>query len=141
MKKTYFTIDEANRTLPLVRKIVQDIVDDYRHWKEALARYELAAASQRSASGESDEVVTRRREVDDLAERINGYIAELEQVGCVLKGFDEGLVDFRGRIEQRDVWLCWRLGEPDVSHWHELDAGFQSRQPIVPAHAEEGSDR
>jgi hypothetical protein len=141
VKKTYFTIDEANRTLPLVRKIVQDIVDDYRRWKEALARYELAAAYQRSESGESDEAMTRRREVDDLAERINGYIAELEQVGCVLKGFDEGLVDFRGRLEQREVWLCWRLGESEVSHWHELDAGFQARQPIVPAHAEEGSDR
>jgi hypothetical protein len=141
MKKTYFTIEEANRTLPLVRKIVQDVVDDYRRWKEALARYELAAAYQRSEAGESEEVVTRRREVDDLAERINGYIAELEQVGCVLKGFDEGLVDFRGRMEQRDVWLCWRLGEPEVSHWHELETGFQARQPIEPAHAGEGSDR
>jgi hypothetical protein len=141
VKKIYFTIEEANRTLPLVRKIVQDIVDDYRRWKEALARYELAAAYQRPETGESEEVVTRRREVDDLAERINGYIAELEQVGCVLKGFDEGLVDFRGRMEQREVWLCWRLGEPEVSHWHELEAGFQSRQPVAPAHAGEGSDR
>ena len=141
MKKIYFTIEEANRTLPLVRRIVQDIVDDYRHWKEALARYELAAAYQRPDQGESPEVVTRRREVDDIAELINGYIAELEQVGCVLKGFDEGLVDFRGRMEERDVWLCWRLGETEVGHWHEMDGSYLSRRPIAEAHAGEGSER
>jgi hypothetical protein len=135
MAKRYFTLEEANRTLPLVRRIVQDIVSDYRGWKECLARYELAAAHRRPEQGESPEAAALRGEVDQIAHRINGYIAELEQVGCVLKGFDEGLVDFRSRLEGRDVYLCWKLGEDDIAHWHELDAGYQSRRPLqaIPA--------
>ncbi|MDH4351275.1 MAG: DUF2203 domain-containing protein [Gemmatimonadota bacterium] len=130
MDPKYFTRDEANRTLPLVRRIVQDIVDDYGRWKECLAKYELAAANQRPEDGESEAAVELRERVDAVAQHINGYIAELEQIGCVLKGFDDGLVDFRGQLEGRDVWLCWRLGEPDVGHWHEIDEGYRNRRPF-----------
>jgi hypothetical protein len=141
MAPKYFTPDEANRTLPLVRRIVQDIVEAYGQWKDALRRYELAAATQRSGEPESPEAVAARERVDEVARTINVYIGELEQVGCVLKGFDDGLVDFRGRIEGRDVWLCWRLGEPVVSHWHEMDQGFRARRPLEPEPAGDRADR
>jgi hypothetical protein len=131
-KKKYFTREEANRTLPLVRRIVQDIVTDYGSWKEALAGYEVAAAGQRPEKGESREAAESRRRVDEVAQRINGYIAELERIGCVLKGFDDGLVDFRSSLNGRDVWLCWKLGESEVAHWHELDQGYQGRRPLAP---------
>lgn len=136
MSKKYFTLEEANRTLPLVRRIVRDIVADYRGWKDCLARYEVAAAHRRPEQGESPEAAALRAEVDEIAHRINGFIAELEQVGCVLKGFDEGLVDFRSRLEGRDVYLCWKLGEGEIGHWHEIDAGFRNRRPLQPIPAD-----
>jgi hypothetical protein len=132
MPRKYFTPEEANRTLPLVRRIVQDIVDAYREWKASLGRYELAAAAQQGSEGESAEAVALRERVDEVARTINIYISELEQVGCVLKGFDDGLVDFRGRVEGRDVWLCWKLGEAGVTHWHDIDEGYRSRRPLEP---------
>jgi hypothetical protein len=141
MARKYFTPDEANRTLPLVRRIVQDIVDAYGQWKASLGRYELAAAAQRPGEGESPEAVALRERVDEIARTINSYIAELEQVGCVLKGFDDGLVDFRGRLDGRDVWLCWKLGEPGVGHWHEIDEGYRSRRPLEPVSAGDRSGR
>ena len=141
MDTRIFRRDEANRTLPLVQRIVQDIVDDYGRWKESLGQYEVAAAHQRPDSGESPEAVAMRQQVDVVAQRINGYIAELEQIGCVLKGFDDGLVDFRGRLDGRDVWLCWRLGEAEVNHWHEMDEGYRSRRPLEPEPAGEPHDR
>ena len=141
MARKYFTPDEATQTLPLVRRIVQDIVADYEAWKQCLAAYELAAANQRPEEGESDEAVALRERVDEIARRINAYIAELEQIGCVLKGFDDGLVDFRGRLDDRDVWLCWKLGEPEVGHWHELDEGYRGRRPLEPQPAGGGADR
>ena len=55
---------------------------------------------------------------------------ELEQVGCVFKGFEEGLVDFYGTFEGRDIFWCWRAGEERIEHWHELDAGIAGRQPV-----------
>ncbi len=138
MTVKYFTVAEANRTLPLVRRIVLDIVTDYQHWRDALGRYELSAAADRAEHGESRETRVLRQQVDDLASRINNYIGELGQVGCVLKGFDEGQVDFHSTLDGRDVFLCWKLGEERVAHYHELDAGYSGRQVLEPATSEGG---
>ncbi|HTT67654.1 MAG TPA: DUF2203 domain-containing protein [Gemmatimonadales bacterium] len=135
-----FTVEQANRALPLVRRIVQDIVAEHPQWKDLVSRYELAAAGARPEWGESLEQLKLRGEIDVLARRINGYVDELAGVGCLLKGFEEGLVDFYGYQEGRLVFLCWRLGEERVTHWHDLDAGFGGRRPIAPEFAatEEG---
>ena len=50
------------------------------------------------------------------------------------------MVDFHSRIEGRDVFLCWRLGEEEITHWHELDAGFAGRQELVPELVQGGSE-
>ncbi len=126
----HFTVDEANATLPYVRRIVEDIVADYQRWRDCIYRYEVLAAASRSDEGETEEQVGLREEVDGIAQRINGFINELSAVGCVFKGFEGGLVDFRSRREGRDVYLCWKLGEEEVSHWHEVDAGFAGRRPL-----------
>ena len=127
-----FTVERANSALPLVRRIVQDIVAEHPRWKDLVARYELAAAGARPEWGESPEQLGLRGEIDAVAVRINGYVDELGQVGCLLKGFEDGLVDFYGLQEGRLVFLCWRLGEEAVTHWHELDAGVAGRRPITP---------
>lgn len=135
-----FTVEQANATLPLVSRIVQDIVTDYRRWQEQVQRYELAAAG--AGTTESEEQTMLRQRVDELAQRINGYLAELEPIGCVFKGFDLGLVDFPARLNGRDIFLCWKHGESEVAHWHETDAGYENRQELVAAGVGEngGSD-
>ena len=127
-----FTVERANSALPLVRRIVQDIVAEHPGWKDLVARYELVAAGARPEWGESPEQLALRGEIDAVARRIDGYVDELGQVGCLLKGFEDGLVDFYGLQDGRLVFLCWRLGEDAVTHWHELDAGAAGRQPITP---------
>lgn len=127
---TIFTVDKANSALPLVKRIVEDLVLEYPRWKDLVSRYELLAGGATSESGESPEMIGLRRDIDRLAARVNGYVSELEQVGVTLKGFEEGLVDFYGIHDDRMVCLCWRRGEDAVTHWHEMDAGFAGRQPI-----------
>jgi hypothetical protein len=68
--------------------------------------------------------------VQAAAERVAALLAELEALGCVAKGIEAGLVDFYALRDDRLVFLCWRLGEPGISHWHELDAGFDARRPV-----------
>jgi len=136
----YFTLEEANRTLPYVRPVVSDIVDAYGQWKDGVRRYEIIAAGSRSESGETDEQIELREEVDKFARQISACLEELSNVGCVLKGFDDGLVDFHSRLEDRDILLCWRLGEEEITHWHELDAGFAGRQVLVPELAQGESE-
>ena len=125
-----FTVEMANRALPLVRRIMDDLVQEHGRWKDAVARFELVAGGARADWGESPEMLALRREIDERAGTISGYVTELDQVGVTLKGFDEGLVDFYSLHQGRVVCLCWRHGESSVGHWHELDAGFAGRKPI-----------
>lgn len=128
MRRT-FTVDEANRTLPLVRRIVSDAVRDYWRWQDAVREFEVAAL--RSSPEKPDEIAERfQEEATRLAEEIDGYMGELAELGVLFKGFDTGLVDFPGEIEGRPVLLCWQLGEEDVRFWHEETAGFIGRQPL-----------
>jgi hypothetical protein len=129
---TLFTVEKANRALPLVRRIMDDVVAAHAAWRDLVAQYEVAAANARPEWGESARQIALRVEVDAVAARISGYVAELEQIGCHIKGFEPGLVDFYGRYEGRLVCLCWKHGESAVTHWHERDTGFAGRRPITP---------
>ena len=130
METKYFTVDGANKALPLVNRIVADILHDYGVWRDHMRQYELLSGEAPEESGESPEQLALRQKVDDVAHSINGYMEELAQIGCVFKGFDQGLVDFYSKRDDRDVFLCWRFGEPAVEHWHELEGGFAGRQPV-----------
>jgi len=125
----FFTLSEANRTLPLVKRVVRDIASYYPPWKDLVAQYELIAAKARPDWGESPEQLSIKAQIDDVARKINECLVELEQIGCEFKG-EEGLVDFHGKLEGREILWCWKLGEDRITHWHELDAGFQGRQLI-----------
>ena len=89
-----FTLEEAERTLPLVRRIVADLTLEYPAWRAAVARFELLTGGARADWGETEELVASREEVTRHADRINRYLQELEAIGCVFKGFEAGLVDF-----------------------------------------------
>ena len=128
----YFTLEEANATLPYVRSIVTDVVAAYEEWRDHVAKYEVMAANSRSDEGETDDQIALRNEVDKIARRIGGYLSELEAVGCTFKGFDDGIVDFLSEQNGRDIYLCWKLGEPEIAHWRELEAGFAGRQLLTP---------
>ena len=124
-----FTVDDANRTLPLVRRIVGDVVRDYWRWQEKIREFEEVAADRKL--GEPNETADRlENEAQQLARDIDGYIAEINELGVQMKGFDTGLVDFPGEIDGRPVLLCWQLGEESVQYWHEENAGFAGRRPL-----------
>jgi hypothetical protein len=126
-----FTVDDANRTLPLVSRIVHDIVTQYARWQERVREYEILKVTERVDSPEP-RALALEQEIHALAMEIDRYIRELEELGVEFKGPEMGLVDFPGMLAGRRVYLCWRLGEPSVQHWHELDTGFAGRQPLTP---------
>ena len=126
-----FTVEEANRTLPLVSRIVADLVREHQQWEDKVREFELATVG---SSPEKPDAIAEllQMEAQRLARDIEGYIAELSNLGVICKGMDTGLVDFRGQIDGRDVYYCWKLGEPSVMFWHEIDAGFVGRQRLHP---------
>lgn len=125
-----FTLDEAERTLPLLRRILTDLRNEYRVWQDALADYELLTGAAHAGEAESADLTGARRAVTDSADRISAYLGEIEAVGCLFKGFDAGLVDFYTLREDRLVFLCWRVDEEHITHWHDTEAGYAGRQPV-----------
>lgn len=128
-RRRRFTLIEANRTLPLIQRITADIVRTH-----ADARYLHAQLARRCRPNASAAAIAARRDVemqlDAVVNRLQGYVDELTDVGAELKDYRLGLIDFVSTHEGREVYLCWRLGEDHVNHWHELDAGFAGRQPV-----------
>jgi hypothetical protein len=124
-----FTVAEATRTLPLVSRIVEDLVRDHTRWEDKVREFELATVG---SSPEKPDVIAELLQIEAqrLAADIEGYIAELNDLGVICKGMGTGLVDFRGRLDGRDVFYCWKLGEPTVQYWHEVNAGFIGRQKL-----------
>lgn len=131
-----FTLEQANRMLPLVRRIVEDIVQDYARWQEQVGVLEVVAAGRRVDSP-ADEAEKVEQDAQRLAADIERYVSELNGLGVDFKGFDLGLVDFPAEIDGRRVYLCWKLGEESVEYWHDVDAGFAGRQKLeLPANSQ-----
>ncbi len=122
-KKPHFTLAQANRSLPLVRRIVRDIV---RTHDEAVA---LQAKSE--TVGDGKESAGTHAALESVLERLGDFVNELTDVGCELKDYQTGLIDFVGQHQGRDVYLCWKLGEEKIGFWHELTGGFAGRKPIA----------
>ncbi|MBK8269836.1 MAG: DUF2203 domain-containing protein [Planctomycetes bacterium] len=128
-----FTLAQANRSLPLVSRIVSDIVA--RHKK--ICRIEERCQTNDHMHSMEDLERIRDQYADEL-DGLQDLIEELDQIGCQLKDWQRGIVDFLAFINGRPVELCWRFGESCVSHWHEVDAGFRGRQALED-HADKAS--
>jgi hypothetical protein len=125
-----FTLAGANKTLPLVSRIVRGLVARYPVWRELVDEYELMSSSQR-VDEPDPRVGQLERQVTAIAREIDGYVRELSELGAEVRiPYDSGLVDFPGTHEGRTIFFCWRLGEETIEHWHERDGGFAGRQPI-----------
>jgi hypothetical protein len=113
-----FTLDQANKALPLVTRIVRDIVNTHERATQLQAK--LEESTGREAALQS--------QLDAALEQLQDYVDELGSIGVELKDYESGLIDFPGRHQGRDVYLCWKLGEEKVTHWHELHSGYAGRQ-------------
>ena len=131
MKSRLFTLEEANRILPLVRSITVEALSAYRRVKAAIAALEALRA--RGVPGA--DVGAVQRGAAEGADRRGGLrrrVGELEAVGCRLRDYERGSVDFPAALvgERGFVVFCWALGEPSVTHWHDEDEGFEARRTL-----------
>lgn len=126
-----FTVDHANRTLPLVRRIVEDVVRSHRRWQDAIVELDLLVAGAR-VDLPDPRATALEREIQGIAHDIDQFQGELDRLGIQLKDRRIGLIDFPSEMDGRRVLLCWRLGEPSVQFWHDEQAGYAGRQPLSP---------
>ena len=133
-QRRFFTPAEANATLPLVRAIVSDLVGLSRDLTERRQRLDLLMGGKGSQPRDPyhEELVQIQKDMDKDILRLKEYVQELRALGVEPKSGTEGLVDFPAMLAGRKVYLCWKLGESRVQFWHDLEAGFVGRQPLLP---------
>jgi len=124
VKKRRYTLGEANRTLPYVRSVVEEVQARYRVVQESGRRHNALAAT------EEQQRAALKEEIREAADRIRACLDELQALGIEMKDYEEGLVDFPSELEGRPILLCWKHGEEKLGYWHEVDAGAKGRKPV-----------
>ena len=133
----FFTVESANSTLPLVRRITEDLAGLSGEIIDRQTRLvHLAEGRDLEADDPySEELVQVQAEIEKDRARLTEFMREILELGAEPKNGPGGvinLVDFPGHRNGELVYLCWQLGEPEVKYWHPLDAGFAGRTIIVP---------
>lgn len=123
--RQFFSLDEANRSLVLVQRIVGDIMSGHTRLLDYQETFE--AAQMRGSAAESDSV---RQKLIAAIGKLRGYLDELAAIGVEPKDWSLGIVDFPAMAGRKEIRLCWRWGEPEVLFWHEIDQGFSARQAV-----------
>ncbi|MDL1893887.1 DUF2203 family protein [Sphingobacteriales bacterium CHB3] len=124
LHKKHFSVEEARRELTSVHALATKLVElkqslDAKGWDVHRHRYFGGMGPNGDGSFPP--------ELETLVEIVRG----LEERGIIVKGLDDGLVDFphiRGNGEE--VYLCWKVGEDDIRFWHSIPDGFAGRKSI-----------
>jgi hypothetical protein len=121
----YFTVEEANALLPELMPLVGQLLERRARVSNTARSMAGVLSDLRSDIGglEASELANEFSRIEDLVERIQAR-------GCVVKSPEAGLLDFLSERDGRDVFLCWRYGEPRVEYFHELHTGYNGRRPI-----------
>lgn len=132
MPPRLYTLEEAEALLPRLVPVLEAIREAQREPGEAEA--ELQGSRQAIGSNghgaKADSFAKARDAMAATEVVLRERLGELTELGIELKDPSTGLIDFRSQRDGRIVYLCWRLGEPRIDWWHDLEAGFAGRQPL-----------
>jgi hypothetical protein len=128
----HFTPEEANAALDEVRPLVEELVEQRRTGQRAEAALRELATKIAGNGGaiDSQQVAQLDSARDQTRIAVARCVNRIHGLGAIVKDADTGLVDFPALRGDEEVLLCWRLGEPEVAHWHGLDEGFAGRRPL-----------
>lgn len=124
-----FTLAQAEELLPRLTVLLTELRDGVIAFDEVRERLSGLPEAARG-NGHAAEATALEGRAAALVQAINALIERVHGLGVEIKDPRTGLIDFRSPREGRVVYLCWRLGEPRIAYWHELDAGFAGRQPL-----------
>jgi hypothetical protein len=120
----HFTRAEANALLPQLTAMLDQLRESKDELTDAEAHEALGEAAPSNGGGEEG------KQVGVAFLEVRRLLETIEQSGIVLRDIDRGLVDFPALLEDREVYLCWELGEDEVAYWHDMDAGYGGREPL-----------
>jgi len=120
----HYTLAEARSMMPQVKEWLERMNQMRHEYADVSRRVDNMMNSQSDVGGN-----TVNRSLKLLSD-IQGILGEFKKHEIQIKDADRGLVDFPSRRGSREVFLCWEKDEEDIAHWHELDAGYDGREPL-----------
>lgn len=128
-----FTLDEAQSLLPVLESLLRIAIDGKKLIETVDAELQELAHRVFLSGGllvNIVQVARRKAEREKTIQRVKDTLAEIDATGVQVTDLDIGLLDFPCQVEGRTVLLCWKLGEPGITHWHDTSEGFAGRKPI-----------
>tara|TARA_Y100000310_G_scaffold186269_1_gene186405 strand:+ start:58083 stop:58496 length:414 start_codon:yes stop_codon:yes gene_type:complete len=124
--KKYFSLREANSLIPKVEKIVLQIIKI----NNALEILDSIQISYEDDFQEIKNDIVTNKNFHRLYYNLYKKVEKLIEIGCVIKDINLGVVDFYSLYEDREISLCWKLGEKEIKYWHDTNEGYVGRQPV-----------
>ena len=124
LHQRHFSAEEANALLPRLKPLLLQLREAKDQLTDAEAHELLSESAPGNGGGEAG------TQVGVAFLEVRRMLETLEEAGIVIRDIDRGLIDFPALMDGREVYLCWELGEDDVSHWHEIADGYGGRQPL-----------
>lgn len=128
-----FTLAEAQSLIPQVDTLLREAVALKADFQEAEQKLEAFSQRVTLMGGvliDREKVIDARNRRDETGAKLRAAIEQVQEVGCVIKDLDIGLIDFPTLLRGVEVYLCWKLGEPAIAFWHGVDEGFRGRKAI-----------
>ena len=129
----YFTLEEARAALPVVGRSIREAVQAKAQYQEAEALIQKLAQRILMAGGMHVDSATAegwKAQCDSSGQTLKNAMERIEELGVLVKDLDTGLVDFPTLLRDEEVYLCWRMDEADIDHWHGINEGFAGRSEI-----------
>ncbi len=135
MKTKLFTVEEADKLLPQVRRLLREM----RACRDRMEKLEKEKAVEELSWLQPDGTVSPKAkdqlarldaEQKQQASSFEKLLREMTLLGAQLKDLDDGLVDFLTPRGEDLVYLCWKEGEDRISYWHDMQSGFAGRRPL-----------
>ena len=129
----FFSLPEAENLLPEIERLVRNLIQAKQDYSSGDS--ELDAIKQRITliGGmviNRERVIAARTKRDSAARVLKSVVEKIAELGCQIKDLETGLIDFPTLYKDREVYLCWKLGESGISFWHYVEDGFRGRQAI-----------
>ena len=128
-----FTLAEAQALIPRVDRLLRTALErktTYEETEQEIHSFQQRVMMMGGVAVDRDRALDSRGRRDRAAAELRAAIEEVQEIGCVIKDLDIGLIDFPTTYRGTEVYLCWKLGESGIEYWHGVDEGFRGRKPI-----------
>jgi hypothetical protein len=124
-----FSPAEANELIPTLELVVRDLQESAKSLRDHIL--ELSRTDTDASASSLAELIKRYPELRAPAGAMAEAVQKIEALGGFLKDIDMGLIDLPCEFSKDQVvFLCWQSGEPAITAWHPIDAGFAQRQAL-----------